>query len=481
MRRVVLEGRGDFEEWRRAARAFAAAGIPPEEIDWQEKSSERSFAFQHDALPPDPPSNGRPMTAPPAFMALAEAVICHSDRKRFSLLYSLLWRLQENRHLLDLASDEEVSRARLMQKSVHRDAHKMTAFVRFKEVATSDGRRRKFIAWFEPDHYIVARKAPFFQRRFTDMDWLIVTPKGSAAWDGERLTTSNTPCQKPDISDATDDLWRTYYASIFNPARLKVKAMQAEMPKKYWKNLPEADLIPGLIAEAEAKVLAMAEREATMPLPYHNRIQEAASRMPVPQMAPVGTLEALREEAAVCSRCPLHAKATQTVFGEGPADAEIMFVGEQPGDQEDLAGRPFVGPAGKIFDEAITEAGIDRSRLYVTNAVKHFKYEPRGKRRIHQKPNMGEVQHCRWWLKLELDLVKPKLIVAMGATALFSLTGEKQKLGDVRGRPIAMEEGRSLFVTVHPSYLLRIPDEERKVQELARFREDMNLIRHLAA
>ncbi len=481
MRRVVLEGRGDFEEWRRAARAFAAAGIPPEEIDWQEKSSERGFAFQHDALPPDPPSNGKPMTVPPAFMALAEAVICHSDRKRFSLLYSLLWRLQENRHLLDLASDEEVSRARLMQKSVHRDAHKMTAFVRFKEVATPDGRRRKFIAWFEPDHYIVARKAPFFQRRFTDMDWLIVTPKGSAAWDGERLTTSNMPCQKPDISDATNDLWRTYYASIFNPARLKVKAMQAEMPKKYWKNLPEADLIPGLIAEAEAKVLAMAEREATMPLPYHNRIQEAASRMPVPQMAPVGTLEALREEAAVCSRCPLHAKATQTVFGEGPADAEIMFVGEQPGDQEDLVGRPFVGPAGKIFDEAITEAGIDRSRLYVTNAVKHFKYEPRGKRRIHQKPNMGEVQYCRWWLKLELDLVKPKLIVAMGATALFSLTGEKQKLGDVRGRPIAMEEGRSLFVTVHPSYLLRIPDEERKVQELARFRQDMNLIRHLAA
>ncbi|MEK1899278.1 MAG: UdgX family uracil-DNA binding protein, partial [Rhizobium sp.] len=188
-----------------------------------------------------------------------------------------------------------------------------------------------------------------------------------------------------------------------------------------------------------------------------------------------------REEAAVCSQCPLHAKATQTVFGEGPDDAEIMFVGEQPGDQEDLAGRPFVGPAGKVFDEAIAQAGIDRSRLYVTNAVKHFKYEPRGKRRIHQKPNLGEVQHCRWWLKLELDLVKPKLIVAMGATALYSLTGEKQKLEDLRGRPIAMEEGRLLFVTVHPSYLLRIPDEERRAQELTRFRQDMNLIKGLAA
>jgi DNA polymerase len=481
MRRIVLEGRGNFEEWRKAARAFAAAGILPDDIDWQEKSSEPGFAFQRDALPPDPAPNARPMSVPPAFMALAEAVICHSDPGRFSLLYSLLWRLLENRNLLDLASDEDVSRARLMQKSVHRDAHKMTAFVRFKEVAAPAGARRKFIAWFEPDHYIVARKAPFFQRRFTDMDWLIATPKGSAAWDGERLTTSDAPCEKPDISDATDDLWRTYYASIFNPARLKVKAMQAEMPKKYWKNLPEADLIPGLIADAEAKVLAMAEREATMPLAYHNRIREAAARMPAPKRAPAGTLEALREEAAACSRCPLHERATQTVFGEGPVDAGIMFVGEQPGDQEDLAGRPFIGPAGTVFDEAIAQAGIDRSRLYVTNAVKHFKYEPRGKRRIHQKPNLGEVQHCRWWLKLELDLIRPRLVVAMGATAFYALTGEKQKLADVRGRAIAMQEGRSLFVTVHPSYLLRIPDEERKAQELARFRQEMSLIKGLAA
>jgi DNA polymerase len=195
--------------------------------------------------------------------------------------------------------------------------------------------------------------------------------------------------------------------------------------------------------------------------------------MPEPPQASPGTLDALREEAAVCTRCPLHAKATQTVFGEGPADAEIMFVGEQPGDQEDLAGRPFVGPAGKVFAEAIAGAGIERSSLYVTNAVKHFKYEPRGKRRIHQKPNMGEVQHCRWWLKLELDLVKPKLVVAMGATALFSLTGEKQKIEDVRGRAIPMDEGRMLFVTVHPSFLLRIPDDERKVREMARFRSEM--------
>lgn len=481
MRRVVLAGRGELAEWRDPARAFAAAGILPEEIDWREKTAEPDLAFQRDAMPPTPAITRKPMTVPPAFIELAETVLCHSDPARFSLLYRLLWRLQLDRQLLEVASDEDVVQAQLMAKNVRRDAHKMTAFVRFKEVGAATADRRKFLAWFEPDHHIVRRTAPFFQRRFTDMDWLIATPKGSAGWDGERLTMSDAPCEKPNLTDATDELWRTYYASIFNPARLKLKAMQAEMPKKYWKNLPEADLIPGLIASAESKVRAMAAREATQSLPFHDRLQDAARNIPAEPEAPAGTLEALRAEAAVCTRCPLHAKATQTVFGEGPRDAEVMFVGEQPGDQEDIAGRPFVGPAGRLLDQVIAEVGIDRSTLYVTNAVKHFKYEPRGKRRIHQKPNMGEVKHCRWWLDLELALVKPKLIVAMGATALAALTDVKERLQDVRGQAMAIEGGRTLFVTVHPSYLLRIPDERLKAEEMVRFHNDMLQIQRLMA
>ncbi|MBX4930257.1 UdgX family uracil-DNA binding protein [Rhizobium bangladeshense] len=481
MRRVVLSGRGELAEWRDAARALAAAGILPEEIDWREKSAEADLSFRRDAMPPAPAASRKPMTVPPAFIELAETVLCHCDTARFSLLYRLLWRLQLDRRLLEVASDEDVARARLMAKNVRRDAHKMTAFVRFKEVGAVSAGRRKFLAWFEPDHHIVRRTAPFFQRRFTDMDWLIVTPKGSAAWDGDRLTIADEPCEKPDLSDATDELWRTYYSSIFNPARLKVKAMQAEMPKKYWKNLPEADLIPDLIASAESKVREMVARETTQSLPFHDRLQEAARNLPAEPDAPAGTWEALRAEAAVCTRCPLHANATQTVFGEGPQDAQVMFVGEQPGDQEDIAGRPFVGPAGRLLDQVISEAGIDRSTLYVTNAVKHFKYEPRGKRRIHQKPNMGEVKHCRRWLDLELALVKPKLIVAMGATALAALTDVKERLQDVRGKAMAIEGGRTLFVTVHPSYLLRIPDERLKAEEMARFRVDMLKIQRLMA
>jgi DNA polymerase len=481
--RYSLRGRGDATEWRDAARGFLMAGIVPDIIDWRTMDdADGLFGFDDNRLPP-PYADHPPLNVPPAFIRLAEAVLCHSDPTRFALLYRMLFRLMHGRHLLQIATDSDVIAAQRMAKSVGRDYHKMTAFVRFKELPVADGfaGRRRFLSWFEPDHFIVARVAPFFQRRFTDMDWLIATPKGSASWDGETLRCTDEPAEKPDLRDETDDLWRIYYASIFNPARLKVKMMTKEMPKKYWKNLPEADLIPGLIANAEASVIDMAKKAASEPLPFHHRIQEAAARVPAAARPAAGTIAALKEEARHCTRCDIHCLATQTVFGDGPPDAKVMFVGEQPGDQEDLAGKPFVGPAGKLFNEVIAQAGIDRHSLYITNAVKHFKYEPRGKRRIHQKPNMGEVRQCRWWLGQELEIVKPKLVVAMGATALFALTDMRQKLEDVRGEPMPMEDGRTLFVTVHPSYLLRIPDEGRKAEELARFREDISRIKRLAA
>ncbi|MDO1582367.1 UdgX family uracil-DNA binding protein [Rhizobium oryzicola] len=477
---VTLNGRGDLEEWRDAARAYLRANIKPEHIDWRLRDSLSLPGLAEDAVP-EPKPDAPALSVPPQFLELAEAVICHSDPIRFSLLYRLLWRLCEDRNVLQMLADEDVVLARKLEKSVRRDSHKMTAFVRFKEIAPRDlsGHRRAFFAWFEPDHFIVARKAPFFRRRFVDMDWVIATPKGSAAWDGEVLTLSDEPAQKPDIRDATDDLWRTYYANIFNPARLKVKAMTAEMPKKYWKNLPEAELIPQLIADAETKVLDMAARQASQPPTFHERLQKRAVVGDAVSAAADG-LAGLQQAAASCTLCPLHCAATQTVFGEGPERAEIMIVGEQPGDQEDLAGRPFVGPAGKVFDTVAAEVGLDRSRTYVTNAVKHFKYEPRGKRRIHQKPNQGEVQACRFWLSQEIQLVQPKLIVAMGATAYYALTDGRERLEDVRGRPLPIEGGRILFVTVHPSYLLRIPDEARKADELARYRQDLARVGQMA-
>jgi uracil-DNA glycosylase family protein len=180
----------------------------------------------------------------------------------------------------------------------------------------------------------------------------------------------------------------------------------------------------------------------------------------------------LRIEAASCRRCPLWRNATQTVFGEGPAPAAMMLVGEQPGDKEDLAGHPFVGPAGQLLGHALEEAGIDRSAVYVTNAVKHFKNEPRGKRRLHKKPDAGEIEACRWWLEKELSLVRPRLTVALGATAAGALMQRRVTIGSVRGQAIETELG-ALWVTVHPSYLLRLPDETSRQRQFVRFVKDL--------
>jgi uracil-DNA glycosylase len=190
-------------------------------------------------------------------------------------------------------------------------------------------------------------------------------------------------------------------------------------------------------------------------------------------------IEALRAEAADCRACPLWKDATQTVFGEGPQHAPAMLVGEQPGDKEDLAGKPFVGPAGLMLDRALQEAGIDRKKVYVTNAVKHFKFLPRGKIRLHQKPTTPEIKACRQWYERELASIKPALVVAMGATAAQSVFGKITPINKTRGRPIDLADGIKALVTVHPSYLLRLPDAEAKAREYARFVEDLKIAAHL--
>jgi uracil-DNA glycosylase family protein len=186
--------------------------------------------------------------------------------------------------------------------------------------------------------------------------------------------------------------------------------------------------------------------------------------------------EALFEDARACRRCHLYKHATQTVFGEGPLDAKIMFVGEQPGDSEDLAGRPFVGPAGQLFDSLLEKAGVDRSQTYVTNAVKHFKFVPRGKRRIHSKPDAGEIQACRFWIEQERELIRPPVTVALGATAARSLIGKVVTISKVRGSPIELADGSECWVTTHPSALLRMPEPEKRQEARELFVREMKQI-----
>jgi DNA polymerase len=411
-------------------------------------------------------------TVPRSFIDLANTVVWHSHPERFARLYTLLWRVKDRPVLMSDHGDALVGRLRDMEKSVHRCQHKMRAFVRFREVGPPDAVRRSFAAWFEPTHNTVEPTAPFFARRFADMDWCLVTAAKTAVFEDGRLRFG--PGQrKPRLpEDAAEHLWSTYFQNIFNPARLKVKAMQSQMPKKYWRNMPEAKLIPVLIADADSRVQDMRNAAPSPPLLRAKKTKERIATNHLTAKAYV-CLEGLRRAAGECARCPLYRNATQLVMGEGPADADLMFVGEQPGDQEDLAGRPFVGPAGQLLESVCQSADIDRSAAFVTNAVKHFKFAPRGKRRIHKRPNTNEVSHCKWWLDLERRLVRPRLIVALGATAAEALTGSGSGILWRRGTFEAADDGTPVFLTIHPSYLLRMPNGEAKTAEVQRFRDDL--------
>lgn len=200
-----------------------------------------------------------------------------------------------------------------------------------------------------------------------------------------------------------------------------------------------------------------------------------------PRFGPNASIADLAAEAEHCERCPLYRHATQVVFGEGPAPAALMLVGEQPGDQEDLIGRPFVGPAGRLLDEALAAAGIDRQATYVTNAVKHFKHQLRGKRRLHRKPNQIEVKACRWWLGFELAVVKPQLVVALGATAARSVMNRTVVLGRERGTVVTLAGGLKGMVTLHPAAILRMPDEDSRAKALASLVSDLAKAARVAA
>ena len=252
--------------------------------------------------------------------------------------------------------------------------------------------------------------------------------------------------------ESLDDLWKAYYRSTFNPARIKLKAMRAEMPMKYWKALPETDIINELLRAAPERLSKMAQAQ-------NHRAEPPATQ----------DLAVLARAASNCQACPLYEKATQTVFGEGPANARVMIIGEQPGDQEDQAGRPFVGPAGEVFNRALQKIGIDRSQLYITNSVKHFKFkqEAPGKPRLHQKPNGSEMHACRPWVEREIESVKPSVIVCMGATAATVLFGRIVKIGDEIGKVhTGLPWAERVLVTYHPSAILRAPSEETKLAML---------------
>ncbi|WP_418315810.1 UdgX family uracil-DNA binding protein [Piscinibacter sakaiensis] len=477
-RSVVLDGPVDLDGFRRAARSLIADGIAPQQARWQVADAAEADLFDAPGIAPlaEAGIDGELLRVPRAYARLAEAVVLHRDPARFALLYQLLWRLQHEPALRGDPLDPQWLQAQRMAHVVRREQHKMTAFVRFREIDRGAALPPLHVAWFEPEHHIVEATAPFFARRFAQMHWSILTPLRSVSWNGSELqfAAGASRDQAPD-ADAGEALWLTYYRTIFNPARLKLAMMRKEMPRRYWKNLPEASLIDPLSAAAMQRSGTMVEQAATVPLRTIRRLPASKAPMPddtkplppQPDRAAgaaerAAALEQTRDAARGCTGCPLYRDATQTVFGAGGIDARLMFVGEQPGDQEDLRGQPFVGPAGQLLAKALEQLGVKRDLAYVTNAVKHFKFELRGKRRIHKTPTQREAAACIDWFEREIALVKPEVIIALGATAARSVLGRPVAVLRERGQWLRRDDGIAVLVTLHPSALLRSPPEQRE-------------------
>jgi probable DNA metabolism protein len=446
-RKIRLASVNDLDQWRAAARALLLAGVPPEEVSWDDPAVPQDL-FGASELPPPAVTGRKVGVVPERFLALAAAAICHSDPGRFALLYSLLWRLQKDRTILSNRDDPDVGKLHRRVEAVMAEQKRMRAELRFRRAVTADG-HKGLAAWFAPRHYVLERVAPHFTREYRREAWVIATPCRSAYWDRHSLS--------------------------FGPGGRRPGGSYDETTS----NRSEAQIIAPREGHAEPMETEMEMRtESQTPI---RQARRTAREEIEPQAEEIVSLADARAAVEDCRRCPLYEFATQAVFGEGPARAEIMFVGEQPGDQEDVHGRPFVGPAGKVFDKALEKVGIERKSVYVTNAVKHFKFQQRGKKRMHQRPNSGEIQACRFWLDLEREFVKPKVIVALGATAAQSLLGRTATISSLRGTPVTLEDGTLLYVTIHPSYLLRLRIGGDVATEQEEFETELAAIRDLAA
>ena len=468
-----LPPRGTFAAWRAAARRAISHRIAPDEIDWAGGGG----LFEAAPLPAAP--GPHVAHVPESFVKLAGSVIWHSAPERFALLYQALWRLDAGETQALSQADPLGRRLNLMAKAVGRDIHKMHAFVRFRELP-GPGPRRSFAAWFEPEHNTLEPGSGFFARRFADMDWLIATPGLTARFEAGQLSFGPGSA-RPDLpEDASEALWATYFANIFNPARIKLSMMRSEMPKKYWHNLPETRLIPEMLKDAEARVARMQAAGASPARPGAAPVSTRyRAAMPAAPEVPQSLTEA-REAARHCRRCALCEAATQTVFGRGAPDAGLMIVGEQPGDREDLEGQPFIGPAGALLRGLLQEAGGAPESVWLTNAVKHFKFTPRGKSRLHQAPDRGEVIACRWWLGLELQHLRPRLTLALGATAAFALTGRDGPLAPRRGTVETGLHGGPVLLSWHPAHALRAPTPQQQAQIRADLQADLALALRMA-
>jgi probable DNA metabolism protein len=474
---------GSFAEWRDAARDLLRHGVPPEQVTWGSPAApDDLFSGAPQAAPaqhnvsnpvptPQPDAPLRPVPhVPRSLMDMLQSAACCRVPDRWAFLYRVIWRWTQGEHDVQSPADEDGARLHAMLKAVRREEHDMHAYIRFRERPLDAGAPR-FVAWYEPQHDVLPQVAEHFVRRMGKVSWLIATPDASVLWDGQTLhDTGPLVKSEEELSDQGEALWLTYYRSVFNPARLNTAVMQQHIPSHRWKNLPEGKIVTQMVSDAGLGARRTGQLQAVG--------QRKGTTIPI---APEDAQPERQQPSKLdeCRRCELYQFATQAVPGEGPKHAPIMMVGEQPGDQEDLAGHPFVGPAGKLLDRVCEAAGVDRETVYVTNAVKHFKWEPRGKRRIHKTPAQKEIEACHYWLDKELASVRPTVIVALGATALKSVLGTASvTLKDSLGKPLRHND-HWVVTTYHPSYVLRVPSEDAKREAFAIMVQSLKLAHEL--
>jgi uracil-DNA glycosylase family protein len=425
-----LAHEADWTGWRRAARGFVLAGVEPAGLTW-------IAGGNGDAAPEI--EGG--FTLSRALVALAAQAFQAREPERFGLLYTLVWRAHHGGIDLTDQADLDLRLARYWALAVRADAHRMRTNARFIPMASAGG--PGFLGWYRPDHFVLEANARLLARRDPANGFTIVTPDGLAHWDRRELRFG-AGLKNPGDDDTLLAWWDAHHDAILAASNQGGGLPEAEELDEAPRPPDHPPLGPAVLAASETSAAADLVREARG-----------------------------------CERCELHLPATQTVFGEGPRGAPVMFVGEQPGDQEDVIGRPFVGPAGQLLDQALEEAGIDRRLIYITNAVKHFKFVPRGRRRIHQSPSPQEIEICRFWLDAERTAVDPALIVLLGGSAGRAVLGRPVAVTRERGRPFDLPDGGTAFLTVHPSYLLRQPDEVSRAREYAAFVRDLRAVREL--